>query len=433
MIILSQNKDSRFYPAALVAFLPLISQQMSVVYGSATPFFQIPNGAGYERFEASIGRRRFHPIQGESGTGKELVAGAIHFNGARAGRPLVAVNCSALSESLLESELFGHARGAFTGAVRDRMGRFEEAHGGTIFLDEIGEISPYIQVKLLRVLQEKEIQRVGESKSRKIDIRIIAATNSDLYSLVKGGKFREDLYYRLKVFPITVSPLRDRKEDLPLLISHFVQVQNRKTGKHIKGVSPTAMRIMLDYSWPGNVRELENAVEHAFVLCEKDEIHNLDLPVEIRQTEYPPNRIPAVFAMGSPARPKIMRETSLELLVECGWNKAEVARRLGLSRTAVWKYMGKTKRCNGNSLMEIITDVNASLRGWFEYFKHSNRWTFSAVDGWVRRRLRSILRKRSKRRGKSRGRDHNRWTKKFFLDYGLFCLEDAHKSMLQPS
>ncbi|MCP4689469.1 MAG: PAS domain S-box protein [Desulfobacterales bacterium] len=282
-------------------------------------------------------------IQGESGTGKELVAGAIHYNSARAERPLVTVNCSALSESLLESELFGHVKGAFTGAVRDRTGRFEEAHGGTVFLDEIGEINPYIQVKLLRVLQEKEIERVGESASRKIDIRIIAATNKDLYSLVREGKFREDLYYRLKVFPISVPPLRDRKEDLPLLTNHFIRIQNEKTGKRIEAAARDAMRVMMDYHWPGNVRELENAVEHAFVLCNESEFDVFDLPVEIREVDFRAHGTPETPPVTRRARKKIDKESLVELLVECDWNKAEAARRLGVSRTAVWKYMKKWK------------------------------------------------------------------------------------------
>ena len=177
-------------------------------------------------------------IQGESGTGKELVAGAIHYNSDRTGKPLVTVNCSALTESLLESELFGHAKGAFTGAIRDRKGRFEEAEGGAVFLDEIGEISPFIQVKLLRVLQEREVERVGESRRRKIDLRVIAATNRDLYQLVRTGEFRQDLYYRLKVFPIDVPPLRHRKEDIPLLASHFIDQQNKKTEQKDPGSLP---------------------------------------------------------------------------------------------------------------------------------------------------------------------------------------------------
>jgi len=282
-------------------------------------------------------------IQGESGTGKELVAGAIHFNGGRADAPMVAVNCSALSESLLESELFGHVKGAFTGAVRDRAGRFEEAAGGTILLDEIGEISPFIQVKLLRVLQEREIERVGESRRIKIDIRVIASTNKDLFRLVKEGKFREDLYYRLKVFPIFVPPLRERKEDIPLLTAYFIDRLNGKTGKNIRGLSSMAMRLFLDYPWLGNVRELENAIEHAFVLCRKGEIDLFDLPVELRRAEYRPAATHTGGGVaGFPKRRTAVDRTGLlALLDQCGWNKAEVARQLGVSRTAVWKYMKK--------------------------------------------------------------------------------------------
>lgn len=203
--------------------------------------------------------------------------------------PLITVTCSALSESLLESELFGHVKGSFTGATRDRKGRFEEANGGTLFLDEIGEISPYIQVKLLRVIQEKEIERVGELKQVKVDIRVIAATNKDLSVLMRSGKFREDLYYRLKVFPIHLPPLRDRKEDIPFLCSRFIQLQNSKTEKNISGLSTGAMRIFMDYNWPGNVRELENAIEHAFVLCRKDSVIDVfDLPLEIRRADVHP-------------------------------------------------------------------------------------------------------------------------------------------------
>jgi two-component system response regulator HydG len=282
-------------------------------------------------------------IQGESGTGKELVAGAIHYNSDRVGEPLVTVNCSALTESLLESELFGHAKGAFTGAIRDRKGRFEEAEGGTVFLDEIGEISPFIQVKLLRVLQEREIERVGESRRRKIDLRVIAATNKDLYQLVRTGEFRQDLYYRLKVFPIDVPPLRQRKEDIPLLASHFIAQQNKKTDKQIQGLSQTALRLFMDHAWPGNVRELENAIEHAFVLCAEKEIDIFDLPVELRKAKYQPAS--AVSSCESDHRPghhqRLTKGNLESLLTECNWNKAEVARRVGLSRTAIWKYMKK--------------------------------------------------------------------------------------------
>jgi len=282
-------------------------------------------------------------IQGESGTGKELVAGAIHYNSARAGKPLVTVNCSALTESLLESELFGHAKGAFTGAIRDRKGRFEEAQGGAVFLDEIGEISPFIQVKLLRVLQEREIERVGESRRRKIDLRVMAATNRDLYQLIRSGEFRQDLYYRLKVFPIDVPPLRHRKEDIPLLASHFIAQQNKKTDKQVQGLSQAALRLFMDHTWPGNVRELENAIEHAFVLCDKKEIDIFDLPVELRRAKYQPESMTPSreFYHRSRHRDRLTKENLESLLSECNWNKAEVARRVGLSRTAIWKYMKK--------------------------------------------------------------------------------------------
>ncbi|MBT4088662.1 MAG: sigma-54-dependent Fis family transcriptional regulator, partial [Deltaproteobacteria bacterium] len=215
--------------------------------------------------------------------------------------------------------------------------------GGTIFVDEIGELSPYIQVKLLRVLQEREVERVGESKKRKVNIRIITATNRDLYSLIRTGHFREDLYYRLKVFPIHVPALRERKEDIAVLAEHFITTQNKKTGKDIKGLGQSALRVMMDYSWPGNVRELENAIEHAFVICANHYIDVFDLPLEIRQTEYRPP-VSAQFNSESQtdyATRKLTRDYLIEVLSECDWNKAEVARRVGLSRTAIWKYMKK--------------------------------------------------------------------------------------------
>jgi PAS domain S-box-containing protein len=297
----------------------------------------------FQAIEAAAASDATVLIRGDSGTGKELVAGAIHYNSLRAKKPLVTVNCAALSESLLESELFGHVRGAFTGALRDRPGRFEEATGGTVFLDEIGELSPYIQVKLLRVIQEREIERVGESRRRPVDIRLIAATHRDLYSSVRSGGFREDLYYRLKVFPIALPRLQQRREDIPLLVSHFISRLNPRTGKRIEGLSQAALRALLDYPWPGNVRELENAIEHAFVLCRGGQIELHDLPVEIRQNNFRSAAAPGdgPGESSAPVRQRPSREQLQRLLDECDWNKAEVARRIGVSRTAVWKYLKK--------------------------------------------------------------------------------------------
>jgi PAS domain S-box-containing protein len=294
-------------------------------------------------------------IQGESGTGKELVAKAIHYNGADSSSPLIIVNCSALSETLLESELFGHVKGAFTGAHKERKGRFEEADGGTVFLDEIGELTPYMQVKLLRVLQEREIERVGDSKKRKIDIRIIAATHKNLYELTRQGKFREDLFYRLKVFPINVPPLRMRREDIPILVSHFIKKGNKRENKSIKKIDAQGMKRLMEHAWPGNIRELENAIEHAFVICNSNQIELKDLPVEIRESHGTLESIPSIdHLMTSPAGNlpqtssdstdraiKLTKPDLLKFLDDCNWNKAEVGRRIQKSRTSVWKYMKK--------------------------------------------------------------------------------------------
>lgn len=322
----------------------------------------------FEFISAAAESRATVLIQGESGTGKELVAGAIHYNSSLSQGPFVTVNCSALSETLLESELFGHVKGAFTGAYKERIGRFEEAHDGTIFLDEIGELTPYMQVKLLRVLQEREIERVGDSRKIKIDIRILAATHQNLYDLVMDGRFREDLFYRLKVFPIQVPPLRDRREDIPLLVNHFIDKGNKRESKNIEELSRNAMERVMEYHWPGNVRELENAMEHAFVLCRSRQIDVQDLPVEIRESscyvnEYHPSRpfqniqtlhyerdaiqpmmrggqISQTRRPGIPVQ-RLSRGYLMQLLHESNWNKAEVGRRIGKSRTSVWKYMKK--------------------------------------------------------------------------------------------
>ncbi|MHB8418092.1 MAG: sigma-54-dependent transcriptional regulator [Myxococcales bacterium] len=221
-------------------------------------------------------------ILGESGTGKELIAQAIHEESPRAGKPFVKVNCAALTETLLESELFGHEKGSFTGAIARKEGRFELADGGTIFLDEIGEISPALQVKLLRVLQQRELERVGGTETLKVDVRIVAATNRDLAAAVKAGHFREDLYYRLNVVSVTLPPLRHRKGDIPALVSHFLDKYCRAYGKEIDGLAPGTLNALLAHSWPGNVRELENVVERAVVLAKSRELTTDSLPASLR-------------------------------------------------------------------------------------------------------------------------------------------------------
>ncbi len=226
-------------------------------------------------------------VHGESGVGKELVARALHSRSNRKNGPFVAVNCGAIPENLLESELFGHKRGAFTDAVQDRRGLFEEANGGSLFLDEIGELPLSLQVKLLRVLEDEKIRRLGDSKDVQVDVRIIAATHRDLHSESKAGRFREDLFYRLNVLAIVVPPLRDRREDIPLLVDHFVQRNNARLGTNVVGVDSEARRLIYEYAWPGNVRELENTIERAMVLSESNQITAAELPERVRDVRDP--------------------------------------------------------------------------------------------------------------------------------------------------
>ena len=226
-------------------------------------------------------------IQGESGVGKELVARAVHSRSSRRSAPFVPINCGAIPENLLESELFGHKKGAFTDANTDRRGLFEEADGGTLFLDEIGELPLNLQVKLLRVLQEESIRRLGESRDVKVDVRIITATHRDLAAETKAGRFREDLFYRINVLPIVIPPLRARREDVNLLVDHFVARNNARLGTRIRGLTPEARKLLLEYAWPGNVRELENTIERAMVLCDGDVLDAHDLPERLREALDP--------------------------------------------------------------------------------------------------------------------------------------------------
>lgn len=267
-------------------------------------------------------------ITGESGTGKDLIAKALHYSGPRAFKPFVAVNCSALAESLLESELFGHIKGAFTGAIRDKQGRFQLANHGTILLDEIGDLSPLIQIKLLRVLQEKEFERVGESTPQKADVRVVACTNSNLKEKVKNGEFRQDLYYRLKVVEIALPPLRDRLEDLPLLVDHFCSMFNAQFKKNIEGVSSDVLHLFMNYSWPGNVRELEHALEHCFVLCQEQIITPKHLPMEIKDF----SRAGKFSLSGSQESTAVGEKKILDALHKSHWNKTKTAKLLGISR-----------------------------------------------------------------------------------------------------
>ena len=275
-------------------------------------------------------------ITGESGTGKELVARAIHEVSPRRNKPFIKVNCAALNENLLESELFGHAKGAYTGADRSRTGRFEAAHGGTIFLDEVGDIPLSIQVKLLRVLEEKEIERVGEHTPIKVDVRIVSATNRDLESMVRHQAFREDLYFRVNVFPLTCPPLRHRSEDIPAIVQNFIRANAQKSGKKILGLTPEAMQMLVNYTWPGNVRELRNTVEYAFVLCPSGGIGARHLPPKING--LPTTCEPAGEAASSGGKDKA---ALVALLRETGGNQSEAARRLGVSRITVWKRIKK--------------------------------------------------------------------------------------------
>lgn len=279
-------------------------------------------------------------IQGASGTGKELFAKAIHHLSARKEAPFVTVNCGAIPETLLESELFGYLKGAFTDAKKDKAGKFALANGGTVFLDEIGDMSLPLQVKLLRVLQEKEFEPLGSTGPIKVDVRIVAATNRDLFKLMEEGMFRDDLYYRLKVVKIELPPLSERKGDVPLLVNAFIQKMNAKMGKHVMGVSTRAMKFLLEYDYPGNIRELENIIEHAFVLCKDDLIRIECLPKEIIAVPEGRKGTGLLPEGGTPlerAETKIIENT----LKRNEGNRLKTAKELGMSRITLWRKMKK--------------------------------------------------------------------------------------------
>ena len=269
-------------------------------------------------------------IRGESGTGKELVARALHERSPRASGPFVSVNCSALAETLLESELFGHVRGAYTGATTDRRGRFEEAQGGTIFLDEIGDVSPAVQVKLLRVLQERMITRVGENTPRPVNARVISATNGDLEVLLASGRLREDFYYRIKVVRLDIPPLRQRREDIPQLAAHLLA----RHGAGPVKIAPDALSLLMRHEWPGNVRELENALQHALVLSRDGVLNPEHLPPEIVESGGAASRSGLRHVQRGSSHERDVLERAL---LAAGWNRTRAARRLGIDRTTLWR------------------------------------------------------------------------------------------------
>ena len=271
-------------------------------------------------------------ISGETGTGKELVAHAIHNESRRGGSPFVPINCGALPEGLIESELFGHVKGAFSGAIRDKKGRFELAEGGTIFLDEVSELPKLMQVKLLRFLQENTLEKVGGEKTISVDVRVISATNKDLKQEVQAGRFREDLFYRLNVIPIAVPPLRERKTDIPLLVDHFLRQVLVQMGDQEFKISEEALSMMLDYRWPGNVRELQNCVQFSIVKCKGGLIRPKDLPLELKQFMAPASK-------QGPAR-KLDPISVKAALTKTGGNKVQAAKQLGVGRATLYRFLG---------------------------------------------------------------------------------------------
>lgn len=326
-----------------VTRLTILERELNVRYrfhniiGKSSPMQKI-----YNLLEDLANTETTVLITGESGTGKELAARALHYEGPRAEKPMVVANCSVFAENLLESELFGHVQGAFTGAIKDKIGRFEQANGGTLFLDEVGEISPLIQLKLLRVLQEREIEKVGSNSSIPVDVRVIAATHRNLKRMVSQGEFRKDLYYRLNVVEVRLPQLRKRLEDIPILVDHICKKMIRKMNIKFDEsgyISKEVMEIFMKYSWPGNVRELENALEHAFVLCHNKSISKAHLPLEIQKyvelgfSDHPYTEMNH--------QPENEKETLIRALKISGWNKAKAARLLSINRRTIYRKIEK--------------------------------------------------------------------------------------------
>ncbi len=309
------------------------SKQFEQLIGDSAPMREV-----FRRLKLAADSDVTVVVTGESGTGKELAAVAIHAQSERSDKPFLALNCSAIPETLLESELFGHVKGAFTGATSDKVGLFEAASSGTLFLDEIGDVNPAIQVKLLRVLQEHEIRRVGDSKNRKVDVRLVTATNKDLRKLVADGAVREDFFYRIHVFEIRLPPLRERKEDIPLLVDHFINELCRSKGRKVDGIARDALQLMMDYHWPGNVRQLRNAIEHACVTVAGDRISYLDLPPELRDP-HGTNLADVSSDLSSEERAE--RDRIIEALRQTGGNRTKAADLLGTSRVTLWKKIGR--------------------------------------------------------------------------------------------
>ncbi len=307
----------------------------------------------YNLIEAITKTRSTVLIHGESGTGKRLIAHAIHkYNEQERGKPFVEVSCGALTETLLESELFGHVKGAFTGAIKDRAGRFELADGGSIFLDEIDAFSPALQVKLLRVLQEGEFERVGDTQTVKIDVRVIAATNQNLQDLITQGKFRKDLFYRLNIISIEAPPLRERKGDIEILIEDFIKKHSKHTSKKIEGLSEAALAILMNYNWPGNIRELENVIERAIILSQGLVIIPEDFPEFLNNLEHKEelpnnNNLKLKDALKSPEKDLIVK--ALEAV---NWNRNEAAETLGINRTTLYKKMHRFGLLRNNKANE---------------------------------------------------------------------------------